>query len=227
MASRSVRWRVSPPSLPPVSIVSRRSSRWSIRSASSSSGSARSRTAASSMASGMPSSRRHSRITSARFASLTVNPGSTAAARRANSSMASVVPWRGGVVTGQAEPGEDVAALAGHVQRLPAGGEHRDLARLGDDGLGEQRAGVDDVLAGVEDQQHALVAQVREHRVELRAARLLGQAELSWRRCAAAARARAARTAGRRTRRRGTRPRPARSRAAPPASCRRRPGRPA
>ena len=34
------------------------------------------------------------------------------------------------------------------------------------------------MLAGVEDQQHALVAQMREHRVELRAAGLLGQAEL-------------------------------------------------
>ena len=52
----------------------------------------RSRTAASSMASGMPSSRRQTRSTSARFAAVTVNPGAAAAARCANSSTASDVP---------------------------------------------------------------------------------------------------------------------------------------
>ena len=136
-------------------------------------------------------------------------------------------PLSGGVVTGQAEPGEDVAALAGHVQRLAAGGEHRDLARLGDDGLGEERAGVDDVLAGVEDQQHALVAQVREHRLELRAPGLLGQVELPGDSVRQQLGVEQRRTAGQRRRRRGTRPRPAPSRAVPPASYRRRPGRPA
>ena len=65
-------------------------------SASSASGSARSRTAASSIASGMPSSRWHSRTTSARFCGVTVNPGTTAAARWANSSAASASAGSGG-----------------------------------------------------------------------------------------------------------------------------------
>ena len=44
------------------------------------------------MASGMPSSRVQSRTTSALFSSVTANPGTTAAARSANSSIASVAP---------------------------------------------------------------------------------------------------------------------------------------
>ena len=53
---------------------------------------ARSRTVASSMASGTPSRRWQSRITVARLASVTANPGTTAAAHWANSSTASPSP---------------------------------------------------------------------------------------------------------------------------------------
>ncbi len=56
---------------------------------------ARSRTAASSMASGTPSRRRQSLVTQARLASVTAKPGTTAAAHRANSSTASPSPTLG------------------------------------------------------------------------------------------------------------------------------------
>ncbi len=63
-----------------------------MRSAIWRSGSARSRTVASSMASGMPSSLRQTVMTSARFSGVTVKPGTAAAARCANSSTASAWP---------------------------------------------------------------------------------------------------------------------------------------
>jgi hypothetical protein len=56
--------------------------------------------------------------------------------------------------------------LAGHRQRLPAGGEHGDDGRPEQD-VGQHGARVDQVLAGVQDQQHSLVAQVLDDRVEL------------------------------------------------------------
>ena len=59
------------------------------RAARSATGSARTRTAASSIASGMPSSRRQSRMACGRSAGVSVNPLTAAAARCANSSTAS------------------------------------------------------------------------------------------------------------------------------------------
>ena len=53
--------------------------------------------------------------------------------------------------------------LARRVERLPAGREHGDLGRGPQHRLGEGGAGVDQVLAGVEDQQHPTVPHVVEH----------------------------------------------------------------
>jgi hypothetical protein len=67
--------------------------------------------------------------------------------------------------------------LAGHVERLPAGSQHGDRRRLPQDRLRQQRAGVDQVLAGVEDQQQLPFPQVLEQRVKGRPRVLLRQAE--------------------------------------------------
>ena len=150
IAVRSVWCRAAPPRRVTVSTLNPESS----RSASSASGRARSRTAASSMASGMPLSRRHSRTTSARLAAVTANPGAAEAARCANSSTASPSIGSGGDREG---------VLARRVERLPAGREHGHLGRGPQHRLGEGGAGVDQVLAGVEDQQHPAVPHVLEH----------------------------------------------------------------
>ena len=50
--------------------------------------------------------------------------------------------------------------LPWHVERLPAGREQGHARRLAEHALGERRARVDEVLAGVEDEQHLAVAQV-------------------------------------------------------------------
>jgi hypothetical protein len=67
--------------------------------------------------------------------------------------------------------------LAGHVERLLRGGEHGHAGSIPHDGLGERGAGVEQVLARVEDQQQPPVPQVLEQRVERGARVLLGQAE--------------------------------------------------
>jgi hypothetical protein len=61
------------------------------------------------------------------------------------------------------------------VERLAAGGEHGDGRRRQEDGLGQFRAGVDEVLARVKNEQQAAVAEVREQRVARRGLRLVGQ----------------------------------------------------
>jgi hypothetical protein len=67
--------------------------------------------------------------------------------------------------------------LAVNVERLAAGGEHGDERRPEEDRPGQLRAGVDEVLARVEDEQQAAVAEVREERVPLRGLGLVGQPE--------------------------------------------------
>jgi hypothetical protein len=66
--------------------------------------------------------------------------------------------------------------LARHRQRLPAGGEHGDDGRPEQD-VGQHGARVDQVLAGIQDQQHPLVAQVLDDRVELGPGFGAGQSE--------------------------------------------------
>ena len=53
--------------------------------------------------------------------------------------------------------------LARRVERLPAGREHGHLGRGPQHRLGQSGAGVDQMLAGVEDQQHPPVPHVLEH----------------------------------------------------------------
>ena len=85
MAARRVRWRGAADRSPAVSSPNRSSSRALICSTES----ARTLAAASSMASGMPSSARQIEATAATLAGPTANPGREAAARSANSRMAS------------------------------------------------------------------------------------------------------------------------------------------
>ena len=85
MAARRVRWRGAADRWPAVSSPNRSSRRALI----SSTDSARTRAAASSIASGMPSSARQIEVTTAALSGLTTNPGLAAAARSANRRMAS------------------------------------------------------------------------------------------------------------------------------------------
>ncbi|MEV1178543.1 hypothetical protein [Nonomuraea sp. NPDC049784] len=78
--ARRVRWRGAAVRLPLDSSPNASSS----RAATSATGSERSLAAASSIASGRPSSARHMRTTSPVFSASTANPGRTAAARSAN-----------------------------------------------------------------------------------------------------------------------------------------------
>jgi hypothetical protein len=67
--------------------------------------------------------------------------------------------------------------LTGHVQRLPAGGQDNDAGSLAGHRAGQRRAGVHQVLAGIEDQQQPAVAQVGQDGGQLRPGILLGQPE--------------------------------------------------
>ncbi len=67
--------------------------------------------------------------------------------------------------------------LARYVERLPRRGQQGNPRGFPQDGFREARAGVDQVLAGIEDEEHVPVAQVVQDRVDLRPGVLLGQAE--------------------------------------------------
>ena len=141
--------------------------RSSSRARSCGSDSTRSRAAASSMASGTPSSRRHSRTTSATFAAVSSKSPVAARARSTNSETASNAVASGtrrrvDLRHGHRRHRQQVLAV--HRQRLPAGREHRQVLgaaqQLGD----ERRARVDEVLAVVQDQQQPVPAH-RHHEV--------------------------------------------------------------
>ena len=118
------------------------------------------------MASGMPSRRWQIPATAGRVASVTWKSGLAPRARRAKLD---------GVPQRQRVNGERV--LARYIERLPRRGQQRDLRGLPQDGLDETRAGVDQVLAGIEDEKQVPVAQVVQDRVDLLPGVLLGQAE--------------------------------------------------
>ncbi len=63
---------------------------------------------------------------------------------------------------GNRERVERAGVLAADVERLAAGGQQGDLRRAGDQGLGQHRAGVDQVLAAVEDKQQPAAAELVE-----------------------------------------------------------------
>ncbi len=79
--------------------------------------------------------------------------------------------------TGNRQRADENGGLTGDVERLAAGGEHGHRRRPGHDGVGQLRAGVDEVLAGVENQQQMAVAQVGEQRVGRRPGEVLGRAD--------------------------------------------------
>jgi len=83
----------------------------------------------------------------------------------------------GRVQAGDRQRRNGAGVLADHVERLAACREQGDAGGLRDDRLDEYRAGVDEMLAGIEDQQQVAVTQVGEHGVPLLASRPLGEAE--------------------------------------------------
>ena len=130
IAARSDWCRGAPDLRPPVSSRSLSS----MCSAISCSGSARSRTVASSIASGTPSRRLQTVMMSGRFSGVTANPGTTAAARCANSSTASAVPARSesGAGTGSGRSWRTVSPDASSgcllVARMVTAGASRKMA---------------------------------------------------------------------------------------------------
>ncbi len=71
------------------------------------------------------------------------------------------------VVRGQR--GNRAHVLARYVQWLPAGSQYRHRGCAAQQHVGEHRAGIEQVLAGIQDQQQLAVTQVIQGRVELRA----------------------------------------------------------
>ena len=127
------------------------------------------------MASGMPSSRRHSPVTSARFASETAKPGTAAAARCANSSTASPPPASPGPGTGSGGSGKTCSPGTSSGCRLLA--STVTPGACPQQRADQRRAPRDYVLARVEDEQQAAAAQVVDHGVRPRAGVLLRQPE--------------------------------------------------
>jgi hypothetical protein len=141
----------------------------------------RSRAAASSMASGMPSSARQILATAAAFPSVTSKPGRTAPARgeildatdvavggrprppdRHRDSRATAFGIKGGRYGGvrrQRERTYGPERFPGDVQRFPARGQDAHPRAGGQDAVGEGGRGRDQVLAVVEDQQRPLPGQ--------------------------------------------------------------------
>ena len=156
MASCIVRWRGSLP----LRIAFSTANRWSRRWATSATPIERARAAASSIASGIPSSRRQISTTSGAVASSSSNEGSAALARATNratagisasSSSSNSAPNRllgpGRQRVHSPEP------LTGHRKRFLAGRDDRDGGRLAQDPRHQLGHGLDQVLAVVEHQQ--------------------------------------------------------------------------
>ena len=142
----------------------------------------RTRAAASSMASGMPSSVRHSRATAPVLPAPSVNPGRTAAARAANSRIASC--WARSPASRSVGRGRErrAAAPATRSRRAPAAapGWWRPRAAPGSRPSScctSSAHGVHEVLAGIEDQQHPPRPQRLGQRLGQRPVRLLPDPE--------------------------------------------------
>ncbi len=67
--------------------------------------------------------------------------------------------------------------LAGHVEGLPAGGQHTDALGLAQQNVGQHGAGVDEMLTGVEHDQQPTPLKMGDHGVDRRHPGLLGQFE--------------------------------------------------
>ncbi len=121
------------------------------------------RAAASSIASGMPSSRRQISATACVFSGVSAKRGSTDSARATNSSIAPVGGASAsphGVGGGHGERAEAVHVLVRSLQRLLAGDQHAQPRRGCAQRVDERRDVVGEMLAVVERQQHPLW---REH----------------------------------------------------------------
>ncbi len=160
MAARSVWWRVRAVRRPPV-----RTSQWRSRRATSS-------------ARGRPAGVRR-RVRGRGDAVEAVDEGEGALAvgavegGAAGDGSGALHEQVDGVGAGQR--GDRQTALTGHVQRLPAGGEDAQAGGLAQQDVAEHRARVDQVFAGVEDDQHPPPAQMFHDGVQRRHAGLLGQ----------------------------------------------------
>ena len=145
--------------LPPVSRRKRSSSRRAICSRPST----RTRAAASSMASGMPSSRQQISARAGAVALLTAKSARAATARSMNRRTACVLgqPLQGlrSVRIGQGQGGHAPDCLAGDAQRSAAGGQHAHLRTAAHQRVGQRGTGRQQVLAVVQQQQHAACAQ--------------------------------------------------------------------
>ena len=163
--------------LPPVS----RRKRSSRRAAISVTPRARVRAAASSMASGMPSSRRQISAMTGAFSARQREAGlrrparaRRRAARPPIGAAASRSATSGG---GQAQRRDAVGRLTGNAQRLAAGGQDGQPGRVAQQRVGLTGAGVNQMLAVVQDHQQLLVAQIVGQRSIERTARLLRHAQ--------------------------------------------------
>ena len=167
------------------------SNRSASRSAICSGDSVRTLAAASSIASGTPSSVRQMSATAAWFAAVSAKPGRAAAARSTNSCTASDWPVPGPAGRGpaarrqapvrrrqapvrrrqapvrrrQAQRGNPPDDLAADSERLPAGRDHPQPRAGGQQPVHQLGAALHHVLAGVQDQQHGLRAERLGERV--------------------------------------------------------------
>ncbi len=165
MVSRSVRCRASVFRVPPVS----RAKLVSSRSAICSGVSTFTRAAASSIASGMPSSRQQMRATAAALAGVSVKPAQarlrTVDEELDRFGLADAFELDTARV-GQRQRRHEPRALAFEAERLAAGRHDRQRRAGPQQRLRQLRAGVDQVLAIVEDEQRGIAFQLIDDRLE-------------------------------------------------------------
>ena len=97
--------------------------------------------------------------------------------RRADSYSRQALDIRQTPEVGEGERGNGPGDLAGDAQSLPAGGQDAQLRTGTQQRLGELGAGLDQMLAVVQNQQHLLGSEVVRERLGQRAARLLANAQ--------------------------------------------------
>ncbi len=123
----------------------------------------RARAAAISMASGRPSTRRHSSTTAGMSAGPTAAPASR---QRSRNSCTDGHDCRVALGSGDGEGSERQHGLARELERGAAGGEDRRLLAGAEDLHQPVGGGVEQVLAVVDDQEHGTVGRGAEQRVE-------------------------------------------------------------
>ena len=141
----------------------------------------RSRTAASSIANGIPSRRRASSTTAAWLSGVTSNAAPASRARSMSKAMASDWAIRSGAICPSASGTESgptwITVSPATAERLPAGGEDPQRRRLTEKRVGEHRTGVEQVLTVVEDEQQPLGGDVLDQPGHGPPARLIAKTE--------------------------------------------------